>query len=831
MGLSANSIARLRSQMARAEVVLFTGAGFSVDAENSRGQKLPTTAQLKQQLWRLCYPDQEHDPTSTLGELFDVAKKRRRAHLIDFLESRFSVHADSLSDYYRPYWSMPWLRVYTLNIDDLALAAARKFQLDRVPTPISATSADRSYVPRGRHGNPSVEVVHLNGALPDPPESLTFSETQYAERIANKEPWYARCVADLVSRPVIFIGTDLREVPLWQHMELRKLRVKPRIDRRAGSILVTPTLSPSRQELLQELRVEWFSGTVESFAVEVMGQLGDARRKGFEFLGDYSRSLGRTTLQLTSDLAADNPSLETGYLAGEEPHWSDVLTGRAIEREFDVALYGAAMKILKRKRPATALLVSGTAGTGKSTVLMRLALTLSAEGIPVFWVDRDTRVTPHGIRKRVLREKSKVALVIDDADVLGRQASGLLHDLVPAHDRLLCVVSARSTKVATITDSVARENLITLDEKVVPGLTDEDIEKLISVLDKFHRLGILKGKSAAERRRAFANQAGRQLLVAMINATSGERFEEKAKSELTELAGTDRYIYSIVCLASSLGHYLTKDEVLLAAGSTGSEAAEALDALAARHVLVSRPPTYEYRARHRVIAELVQDRLQALGELKDVVVGLAFAASSKVNPAMGRHERPWRLLNRLMSHDFLGRVVGVMDAREVYEAIEGLVAFDYHYWLQRGSLEVHRGDLGWATQYLNQARSLSPNDYLVQTTYAYLQMRKASESPDRHHARDFFEEGMAILESVITEHGRTTPYPFHVMGSQGLHWSRSEPTMTGVAKREFLGMILERVRTGCGLHPGSKQLKELVPVIEREILYTVTVRSRGSTPV
>ena len=81
----------------------------------------------------------------------------------------------------------------------------------------------------------------------------------------------------------------------------------------------------------------------------------------------------------------------------------------------------------------------------------------------------------------------------------------------------------------------------------------------------------------------------------------------------------------------------------------------------------------EYRARHRVIAELVQDRLQALGELKDVVVGLAFAASSKVNPAMRRNERPWQLLNHLMDHEFLGRVLGVMDAREVYGAIEGLV--------------------------------------------------------------------------------------------------------------------------------------------------------------
>ena len=293
MGLSANSIARLRSQMARAEIILFTGAGFSVGASNRQGQRLPTTAQLKEELWELCYPDKTHD---------------------------------------------------------LALATARRFPLNRAPIPISATSQDRSYVPSSRQGAPHLEVVHLNGALPDPPESLTFSETQYAERIANKEPWYARCVADLVSRPAIFVGTDLREVPLWQHMQLRKLSTPPRNDRRAGSILVTPTLSPSRHELLQELRVEWFQGTAESFAEEVLAQLEDAGGKGFVFLGEYSRSLGRRTLQLASDLAAEHPSLETGYLSGEEPHWSDILTGRAVERAYDIALYRAAVEIFKGTR-------------------------------------------------------------------------------------------------------------------------------------------------------------------------------------------------------------------------------------------------------------------------------------------------------------------------------------------------------------------------------------------------------------------------------------------------------------------------------------------------
>ena len=71
---------------------------------------------------------------------------------------------------------------------------------------------------------------------------------------------------------------------------------------------------------------------------------------------------------------------------------------------------------------------------------------------------------------------------------------------------------------------------------------------------------------------------------------------------------------------------------------------------------------------------------------------------------------------------------------------------------------------------------------------------------------------------------RDTPYPFHVLGTQGLQWSRCEPSLTGSAKRQFLGDILEKIKKGVDLHPSSKALGELIAVLEREILYTVTVR-------
>ncbi len=322
----------------------------------------------------------------------------------------------------------------------------------------------------------------------------------------------------------------------------------------------------------------------------------------------------------------------------------------------------------------------------------------------------------------------------------------------------------------------------------------------IAVLDKFHRLGTLKGKGTQERRSAFREQAGRQLLVAMINATSDARFEENARAEVTELEGPARYAYSLVAVASSLRQYLTKDEVVLAASDDGGEVAEALQALVDRHLIVAWPPAYQYRARHRVIADLVVERLQQLEELTEVLLGLAFALASKINPAMNKDERPWRFLIKVMNHEFLGRVLGVMSARHVYVAIENLVTFDYHYWLQRGSLEAQMGDLNLATQFLDQARSLSPDDYLVQTAYGNLLMRKANEHRERQYAHDHLVAGIAVLEEVIAEKGRFTPYPFHVLGSQALLWSREDQAMIGGAKREFLGDILTTVKRGCEYH-------------------------------
>ena len=142
---------------------------------------------------------------------------------------------------------MPWHRCYSLNFDDLEAAVARRYKLPRSLKTISAIEGEGT----GRQPE-NLEVVHLNGSLSDPVDRLTFSEPDYGERLASPDAWLARCSADILSRPVVYVGTEIHEPTLWQYIAHRSKKGGRSVNElRPGSYLVTPhfeqaTRSPSQ---------------------------------------------------------------------------------------------------------------------------------------------------------------------------------------------------------------------------------------------------------------------------------------------------------------------------------------------------------------------------------------------------------------------------------------------------------------------------------------------------------------------------------------------------------------------------------------------------------
>ena len=154
------------------------------------------------------------------------------------------------------------------------------------------------------------------------------------------------------------------------------------------------------------------------------------------------------------------------------------------------------------------------------------------------------------------------------ADMYSGLLVGLFRDLARRRG-VLCIIAIRSGKLNNVALPLTQSREISISEFVVPGLTDEDIDGLIEVMDRHHRLGKLKGVSEAVRRRAFSDKAGRQLLVAMIEATLDVRFEEKAVTEADDLTGFEWFLYALMVLATSQRYYLTKQEALMACRGSG----------------------------------------------------------------------------------------------------------------------------------------------------------------------------------------------------------------------------------------------------------------------
>ena len=108
----------LQRALARNEVVLFLGAGFSSSAKNIFGHNLPLTTDLCKILWQyLDYPG-EWD-SSPLQTLFQAALKSSKGHdtLQKLLEDTFLVKDVPL---WYDFLTTPfWYRIYTTNIDNL----------------------------------------------------------------------------------------------------------------------------------------------------------------------------------------------------------------------------------------------------------------------------------------------------------------------------------------------------------------------------------------------------------------------------------------------------------------------------------------------------------------------------------------------------------------------------------------------------------------------------------------------------------------------------------------------------------------------------------------
>ncbi len=818
--INQNDSAYLRRQLAMGEVVLFTGAGFSSACKSTSGNNLPTGIELAEILWEVAFPGQTFEENDSLGEIFEVAQKQNSNRVRDALNSSLKIDSATIPDWYKPYMHGPWHRVYTTNFDNFWDVApmidseARQF--------VVVSAIEDEPIPSPSRG----EVVHLNGRLDEFPR-ITFSPKQYGERSISFEKWYSLFIQDIFGHPIIFIGTELDESLLWEYMAQRRQRTNRSGEHRPKSFLVAPSISAPKRALLSELNVIYLEATAEEFSMLVLDDMAAESRTGSSVLNQRrSRPTSTAIIQDVSILrsAPKPPNFDaTEFLRGRMPMWHDIQTGFMVERDSDKHLEQVLDDL-----ETSILVVTGTAGSGKTCSLLQAAARLQEQGRRTMWfsASEHSELRHHQLLERIRTTKPDY-LFIDDGDAFGRVSGTFIVQASTNNPELKIVVGVRANRIAR---SGLESRLISATEITIPGLTDSDIELLIDALDSANRLGFLKGKTRKQQQQIFRKNFDRQLLVAMLEATSGKRFEDLIKDECKDLEGPAFDIYATASLVTSLGMATSRDEILLAAQNSGSDSVGQLQSLIDRRLILCNEHGL-VRARHRVIAEQSVDYLKSAGHLAHIIEGIVYALATKLGPEHNTFTREHKLLVKLINHETLiHQLSDTQKIRPIYACVEDLLNSDPHYLLQRGSFEVEKGNPNDARNYLAQAKSLAPDDVFVQTEWAYMLMVEACSDLDQglpsHRQRA--DEAFAELYDAIETHGERSPYPFHILARQGTKWV----TTAGLSNDEraaYLAQILEATRRGMRLHRDSSILRTIEPEVERLYLLTGAKPNDGAS--
>jgi hypothetical protein len=810
--LDSNAREFLRSRFLDGNIMLFTGAGFSRSALALDGHPVPGVTELRNILWPVAFPGEVVDEQSSLADVYDCARTQNPKLAVEVMRGCLSVDSTTLPAFYRTWFSASWERIYTLNVDDLVDAAQRVWSL---PFPINTISFRDGIAARSDR----IDCVHLNGRLQDLPD-VTFSAPQYGQRSPGRDPWYASLVADLKSRSFVFVGTTLEESPLWEHMELRGSGTSGR-ELRPRSFLVSPEIPRARQAMLQRFNIELIQMTAEQFADEVIRSFDSEIMQCTDRRKSDSDVQTGALIQNVAELRRRQPLVDLGrFLLGREPTFRDVTEGFAIERSFEAGILSDAELL----EPRT-VLITGTAGTGKSTALRRVAIGLEAAGKRVGWLDTTT------INVGIPRLRESIALsdfdyiAVDDVDLFGEQAGPFLRDVSKVSGPRI-IATARSTRASRfkIEESLTEDSL----RVVAPPLTDDDIDLLVDALSRAGLLGQLAGRSLADQREALREKAGRQLLVAMIEATSGRSFNDKIDDECSQLRPEHRIVYAVVSLATRFRISLQLNEILAAIGVADADGVHRVDDLVRQHLLV-RGESGGLLARHRVIAEQVVSWFKRERQLAEPVEGLLFAMGLEYMRTRNISSRPFRLLVRLLNHQFMiEEVTDRASVRQIYETIGSVLSDDFHFWLQRGSFELEVGDLDLAENYLNQAKGLAPEDYRVRAAWSYMSLRRAADlartgGPGWRRRAD---EAIEDLFEIIATRGSSDSHAVHIVGSQGLHYLRRAP-LARDEKAQLLDRLRRTVSQGCKWHQGRDDLRQLRDDLEHEYLLLATKESGG----
>jgi len=700
------------------ESILFIGAGFSVGATNVAGREMMLGSQLAEHYAaQLGLP-----PDTALGDASEeFAHARGEDALIADLKQQFQ--ASETQDYHRRIVSVPWLRIYTTNYDDVAERAARDDK--KSLTPVTAGT--------GIYGMPKdlSLCVHLNGFIDSLNRDTLWDEfklvdSSYLTATLEDSPWMMLFRQDLrIARSVFFVGYSVQDLDIGRLLSSSDLL-------REKCFFVLGN-SPSAATLRRASRFGAIcTESSAAFALRIESTKATHKKP----------SRGLQILALEEYRPSSSPE------KGHDPDFINLLLfGDLKDGLVQSSMASDNTYYLERERTSTvldliepgkiAVAVTADLGNGKTLLLSGLRQRAYEAGYRVFDLAEKNQRTLEELES-LTRHSDKMLLI---ADNYVEWLDEIRFFCLRAHSRCSLVATARSALHDLLEEELdnATGDFIMMDVSV-DQLADDEIEWVQNSLDVHGLWGDNAGLTRGEKRRFLVKDCNAEFHAILLGALEAPAMKDRLADlygRLKAKTSASRVLTGALVLTvlgklhgiDTLIDIFGADAVLKSSLRKDPAAAELIDITSGR-----------VRVRSAVVARyLLRGTIppsQTVECLKHLCV--------KANSFAHHSQRYWSLMVDLTRYALVQNLLPEKGKRsaviDYYEGIKGLQATKHNYlfWLQYAIACLVNDELERSKKYFDTsyalARKRDKDTYQIDNHYSRYLLRAAIEgaSPDDH---------------------------------------------------------------------------------------------------
>lgn len=757
----------LLDQINKGNVVLFLGAGASIGAIHPNNKKIPTGDQLVKKISEQFLNGTCND--KSLQYVSELAVSETDLYTFQkFIYDEFKDFTPA--HHHEILRTFKWAAIVTTNYD-LIIESVYNQNNNPLQSLVTFKKNGERIDDRLTVHN-SLLYYKLHGCLTEIADEnlpLILTPDQYITHQKNRSRLFERVKELSYEHPFLFVGYSLADLDIrsmLNHLDMS-------VDTRPRSYMVGPEISDIESRMWEKKKISSVKMKFDDFLNHADGYTNRELRKLTFFKDDVSthvisnRFINQETKIKTSDslnaflefdalylhpnLAVENSSPRDFY-KGYFSNWSPIINNYDIDRNIKDAILSEVVIQDENDRLSNQefYLINGSAGSGKTVLLKRLAWdsTQIFDKLCLF-LNSDVPLKYEPIEELYSLCQERIFLFIDNI-------SEYIEDIKYVFKRAnraklpLTIISAERINVWN-TDCKELEALLTRDY-TLKYLNDNEVVALVDKLEEHNSLGFLSDKPKTERINALSEIYGRELLVALHEATLGKPFEDIIYDEYNSISDLNaQSLYLTICVLHRLGAQTRAGLISRAHNISFTDFEQNLFKKLESIVFTKRNYTindYLYQSRHQYIAEIVFERvLTNVGSRYDEYIRIiscldvdyesdrhAFAGMTNARKLLEIFKNP-ELIRGIykLAHERAPENPKLLQQEAIFEMLAA------------------GGSIDKSFKLLTEAYDLNPKDPVVAHSLAEVYVRKSEKASNNVSKDKYLEEAKKLCNKIISK--------------------------------------------------------------------------------